>query len=402
MGLIEETLARAKRNMDALLLPPSIPELSLTFITKGFPSADGWNYYGGATEDTTDTPAFGTQSGKITTTAGNSGGPSIEKGGMALDLTGKALVVFIKKLTPYDGTGGFVAYFGTSNFSDYYSWNSVIPEEVETEWQAIVLPFTKAAVSGAPNRASLDHFKITSNASGVTSDVTHLVGALATVPHPTAYPNGVVSFTFDDSVANAMGGRNYMDAYGWGGTNYIIVSSQSTDDVANAHMLERYHGWEIGGHAYGQHIDPTTLSPGVFEADNRQLKRWLVEQGFKGQHNYAYPYGGNNTSVRETVRKYFQTARNVAHWERQSLPVMEAERVRLWAQNIAEGVAAVEAALDKAHSTPGWCILMCHTIYDTTTGSSNITPADFQTILAYIDSLGMAVEPVGKVMGQWS
>jgi peptidoglycan/xylan/chitin deacetylase (PgdA/CDA1 family) len=218
------------------------------------------------------------------------------------------------------------------------------------------------------------------------------------------YPRGVVSITFDDDLGDAYHrARPLMDGFGWGGTGYLLAHTVGEVlTLEQLHRLEDEHGWEIAGHGFARHDDLSTLAPAEVEAELRGTRAWLDEHGFRGRHHFAYPYSGNDRTVRALAARYFETARVVAGGGGTDLPPEPGRRHRLGAFTWGAGFTTVPALahqLDRTRAAGGWAILVFHGL--DRSDRFSIASEEFRAILAHIEALGMDVAPVGAVLGTW-
>lgn len=389
-------LSRARRNRSELFRS-RLHEFE--FITR-FQAGHGFTFgtgTGTATESTTS-PLFGSQSIEFTR-AGGGNSPAVFKTGMSIDLSRHTLAVWVRR----EAGGGVNIYAGDNALANYYYWNAggATPVLGVGEWDYYLLPMQGASVVGSPDRANVTRLHFSGNISASNEGAVYL-GAVALVKNSVRYPNGVVSITFDDSQDDAWAvARPIMDTFGYGGTGYFIVSSlgsAGTPTLAQLHRMENLHGWEIAGHAYAQHVDWTTLTAGELETELTSLRSWLVDNDFRGQDHLAYPFGARNEAVKTAVRDAgFYSARVVTNGERNALPPEPARLHELNAWDGNEPLATTLARLDGVAANQGWGVFMFHTL-----DRGNLTSADFTAILERIDSLGLAVAPVGDVLGTWS
>jgi peptidoglycan/xylan/chitin deacetylase (PgdA/CDA1 family) len=316
-----------------------------------------------------------------------------------LDLRDKMLVVWMR-CPP--GSGGLNVYAGNSGLSEYYYWHAV-PVRGD-EWEYAVLPFSAAVPTGTPDRARIERLHITAGVQGAGVNVPYYLGGVATTPNLDAYPNGAVSITFDDSLDDAWAiGRPLMDEFGYGGTGYFLpyaLGDRGTPTIAQLHRMEDIHQWEIAGHGYAQHTDLTTMSEADVEYEVRNMRKWLVNQGFRGRDHFAYPYGAHSPMVRDVVGRYFQTARAVVHPERLPLRPAPARLHQLAAYTWSERstLTEVRSVVDAVKSARSWGILLFHTI----DRGGDISSEAFVEVMAYLHANELAVEPVGKVMQTWA
>lgn len=390
-------LSRAKRNRSEIF-QSRLHEFE--FITR-FQPGHGFAFGGGTgtvTESATS-PLFGDQCIEFTR-AGGGATPSVYKTGLSLDLTQNTLAVWIRRS---NNSGGVNVFASDASLENYYYWNAggITPVLGAGEWDYYLLSIQSAfSVTGSPNRAKIERLHFTGN---IASDsAPNYLGAVALVKNSVRYPNGVVSITFDDSLDDAyFAARPIMDAFGYGGTGYFIASrlgSAGVPTLTELHRMENLHGWEVAGHAYAQHVDWTTLAAGDLNTELTSLRSWLVDNGFRGQDHLAYPFGARNEGTKTAVRDAgFYSARVVSNGERNALPPEPARLHELNAWDGNNPIATNLGRLDGVADAKSWGVFMFHTL-----DRGDLTSADFTTFLERIDSLGLAVAPVGDVLGTWS
>ena len=122
--------------------------------------------------------------------------------------------------------------------------------------------------------------------------VTRLLGAVTTPADLWPFLRGVVSITFDDDLGDAHDtAPPMMDAYGWGCMGYVLIPSVGVRlTLEQMHRMENAHGWKIAGYGFSRQVDLTALSAAEIDAELGGIRRWLVDNGFKGYERFAYPY----------------------------------------------------------------------------------------------------------------
>jgi hypothetical protein len=164
----------------------------------------------------------------------------------AMNLTGRYVRLWVK-VPDQTRVAGLQVYLGDTNLANFYRWElkSSAGQKWVTDgdWHLITLSFGDATVTGTPARAAVTdvQFRVVDDATG---PVTVYVNGLAHAPLSTAFPNGVLSFTFDDTYASHYTqARPRMDAYGFPGTAYVIqeyVDGVGRMSMAQLHGLERF------------------------------------------------------------------------------------------------------------------------------------------------------------------
>jgi peptidoglycan/xylan/chitin deacetylase (PgdA/CDA1 family) len=331
--------------------------------------------------------------------------------GTARDYTGKSLLLWIKIsdttklnwISLYAGSGGIS--------SNNYMWRIYTGplDLISNQWALVSLAFADVTTTtGSPNRAALDSFRLSVQDKGGSAPVTCWFNGIADFPEPATFPNGVVSFVFDDCyLSQYTEARKKLDQYGFAATAYAIANVVDTTGtfmtMDQMHRLEEYSGWEVAAHAYTEALHTavggyTALSPAVLDLELRMLKDWLMLNGFRGSDHYAYPQGLTNPAVRAAVLKYFPSARVYTNGLIETLPPADAGFMRSHGIANTTTVGAIETKIDHAFTSKAWDIITMHKVVTTATTALEMTIADFGTIVDYANTKGVAVLPVGDVL----
>lgn len=400
---------------------PRQPLRPATTVVTGFQSGHGFttNGSGVGSSDLNDTTDFvkGTQAVRLTT--GGAGGQcNLQKNAVVLDTTDMSVVLYLKvdDLTHVSKVNLFIA--NESSFTNYYRWTmqntAAVTDFLKAgEWQRIVLSFGDAAVTGAPVRdmaAATIRVQLIDTAGGT---VTAHIGGLELVPEPSTFPNGVVSITADDCWDSIYTlGKPRMDLYGFPMTNYVIAEAVDTSEnltVVQLRQLQDLHGWEIAGHAYSEAAHNSTngfadLSLPALDAELQRLRTWMTDNGFRGADHLSWPKGQSSAEMDEVAKNYFLTARTIhggLSVTNETFPPANPMRLRAVSSISSLGVTAanVQTLIDQAFDNQSWLILVFHKI---TAGAASATTecsqADFNTIIDYINTKGIAVRTVGDVL----
>lgn len=423
------------------LLPPSptAPFRDPTKIITHFQSGHGWTTSGSGVDssDLNDTTDFikGTQSAKVVF----SGNGNFEIDGLtSLDLTDKA-IRFVVKVDDVSKLSQLNLRIGT-NASNVYQWQTVAATATSKlyrsgEWTTVTVGW--ADVHSGAGTFSLDTNRVPSTTSGFDFIRFQVIatGGNCTVNFQSVevidnisatFPNGVVSIVFDDSWNSQWTlARPRMDLYGFRGTNYQIaerVGESGRLTMAQLRALQDHSGWEIAGHAYTTAMHDnrfTSYTKDEVDADLRNLRAWLITNGFKGD-SFAYP-GGNfeettdGYSIEDLAARYFSSGRTVLSGYGSAANVLAEQQppprpMRLIAlsgisdasggQGLVSNLVDDGGELDTCKRLGSWLILTFHAITtDTTDGDDGvITQTDFNTLIDAISSYGIPVRPVGEVM----
>ncbi|MGI5197111.1 polysaccharide deacetylase family protein [Streptomyces sp. CA-288835] len=331
-------------------------------------------------------------------------------------------------------------YVGISSLASYFKWkawnvtasSSIIQAD---EWVTVTLQWTDVnsafgtyslSANGVPSTTTgfTDMmFQVIDDAAGTVT--AHLQSVEIIQDTTTTFPNGVVSITFDDSWQSVHDlARPVMDSYGYRGTTYTIADSVDTParlSMANLRAVQDFSGWEVAGHAYTNAAHGTRYTNMTAEqVDNelRNLKSWLVTNEFTSDA-FAYPGGqfGPTTDgvpVDQLVGRYFNSGRSINYLNTTEMfPAAMPRRMRALS-SISGNISAGDPAnvtkltsngglLDRCQLSGSWLILTFHEIVsDSESAVTQCSLANFQSVMAGINSRGIPVLPVGDVIRNYA
>ncbi|MFF4823139.1 polysaccharide deacetylase family protein [Streptomyces sp. NPDC001312] len=408
---------------------------------QNFQAGHGWTVTNVGSSNLNDTSQFvrGTQCATITTSGAGANGNLSRYGQSAFNLTGKAirLILKIDDITHVSSVNFFV---GTSSLNHYFKWklhnvtasSSMIQSgewvTVTAQWADVNSALGSYSISsnGAPSTTTgfTDMmFQVVDDASGQVT--AHLQSVEIIDDTSTAFPNGVVSITFDDSWHSVHDyARPEMDKYGYRGTTYTIADYIGTSgrlSLAELRSVQDLSGWEVAGHSYTGDAHGTryvNLTAQKVDDELRNLKAWLVTNEFTSDA-FAYPGGqfGKTTDgvpVDQLVGRYFNSGRSINYLNTTELfPAAMPKRMR--ALSSISGVISVSdpanvtkltsagGMLDRCQRNGSWLILTFHQIVTGTEADpTQCSVANFQTVMAAINARGIPVLPVGDVLRIYS
>ena len=263
---------------------------------------------------------------------------------------------------------------------------------------------------GTPDRAAIEEiaFRVVDDASG---SVRVAIGGVALVPEPIGqYPEGLLSFTFDDNwsvMANAAG--DSLARFGFPATAYVIIDYIDKQDRATHNELHdlQLAGWDIAVHAFtGAHHDARfpTLPAQVVEDDLVDAREWLMRYGFKGHHHCAYPggdfsYGGS--SILPIVGRYFTSCRTIYQRQREAMPPSDPLKLRVLYVTASTSLTAAKLAVDRARANHEWIILVFHQF---TSGAPSLSTewamSDLDQLVDYVAASGIEVSTVANALAR--
>ncbi|MFF3558979.1 polysaccharide deacetylase family protein [Streptomyces sp. NPDC002574] len=405
-------------------------------LSHQFQTGHGWTASGAASSNLNNTAAFvrGTQCASITTDTAL-GNANLRKYGMSsFDLTDKAIRL-ICRIDDITKIGHLNFFVGTSSLANNFKWrlweiSATTQLGSNNEW--ITLTFGWSSLNSASGSYSISSTGVPSTTTGFTDMVVQAIGTTGAAytldvqaveiidATSTTFPNGVVSVVFDDGASSIYDlARPAMDAYGFQGTNYVIVENLGTASVMTTEqnrVLQDFSGWEVGLHSYSGTVHNnryTSYTAAEVDDDIRHGKEWLVRNGFRGE-SIAYPGGEyqkttDGVGIDSIANRYFSTGRTIlfqSGFPTETFPAGMPMRVRAVSSisstqsgaNNPTNLVATGGLLDKCQLNGGWLILVFHKITaGTATVSTECSQSDFQMVMAAIASRGIPVVPASDV-----
>jgi len=378
-----------------------------------FQAGHGWTV-ANASESNLDDRAdyvLGSQSAWFTQPSG--GSPAwIERTGLRLDLSARIVRLWLRVEGDLSGLGDITLYAGDAGFANYYKWpveTSPSPSNQYLKagegWVMMDLGFGDATAVGAPRREAIEVLRIRVDAP-VGGDTTLHVNGVASYPEPVAWPDGVVSLSFDDGWADAYDhARPILDAFGYPATAYVIrelIGKPQRLKREQLHSLEDHSGWEVAGHSDRLAVHDarwTQIGPEALTEDIERLQRWLRSEGFRGANHCAYPGGAFNDAVLQTVRRYWRAARTIIQSSTEVTTPPNPLKLRAWSMVDAAPPRALIDRVERARAGRQWCILTFHHVVASDTVNTDYATGDFRSVIEHIHASGIPVRTVGDVLG---
>ncbi|MEO3927904.1 polysaccharide deacetylase family protein [Micromonosporaceae bacterium B7E4] len=387
-----------------------------------------------------DTAVFvrGSRSASITTNGAGATATLRRFGLPAINLTGKALRLLLR-VDNYTRVNSLSFFVGTSGMANNLKWRfnaSTRSSQIGLagDWVTVTLQWSeintvagayRLSPTGAPSTtAGFTDMQIQVSDKG-TGPVTLWLQAVEVIDSGVSmWPDGIVSVTFDDSNASARLAIRKMDALGFPGTQYTIADAIGTPGkltLAELRSLQDTSGWEIAGHSYGSSAHATRypkLTAQQVDDDARELKAWLVSNGFHGD-SFAYPGGQyektvDGVPVDQLVARHFGSARTIlsevgvsTHAAIDACPAAMPHRMRGLSSisSLSKGpnnhrkLTGKGGMLDRVATNGGWLNLVFHQIV---TGApkdpAEISQTDFNMIMDAIAARGIPVISVSDVV----
>lgn len=421
----------------ALSAATAVPRTTAPATRRGttlttFQAGHGWAKVSGTATVADDTVTYsrGSQSLKLTT-AGDNGVTvvGIENLSRRIDFTRNDLRITVR-VSDWSkvANNGLKVRFGNDLTGNYYDRNfgpsqsAVNPQAGNTyplqgssgEWQTTTLALSiqnGGAASGSRYRQSCDSVGIVVQDNG--SPVTVNVQAVEVVPKVNAFPQGVVSFTFDDgSDSWLLRAAPILDKYGFPATAFVIadyVDDPGAGRIGHAGLreLQDRHGWEIACHAmtHADHDAPRGLASltadGVL-VDMAAQRAWALAHGYNGADFTAYPQGYYSAETLDAARRVFASARTTIDYDGlETIPPQDPHRVRISPLYDGVSLATIQARVDAAKASGEWLIFYSHRVETDLTGVQPAISAStsyLQSVVDYVAASGVPVRTYGDVI----
>lgn len=202
------------------------------------------------------------------------------------------------------------------------------------------------------------------------------------------WPQGVISFTFDDFPKTALTvGGAILERYGARGTYYTASKLVGThgdlgplfeaEDLRVAHR----NGHEIASHTHTHlrcsEADQPTLVSEV-KANNAGIA--AIVKDFVPS-NFAFPYGATSPTARQVMKRYYASCRGNEPGINMKIPDM----AELYAYSVYAGTfdeSQMRKLIDKNRSSGGWLIFYTHDVTPTPS-PYGCTPEQWDAVVGY-------------------
>lgn len=412
------------------------PRFGQPTVMTHFQTGHGWTVSGAPTSNLNDTSDWvrGSQCASMSTPGNTGTFPTLTKlTAPALDLTNKMLRVWVKIDAASDprnlrllnlraaASGGIAS-------NNYYSWdlqttNLSAGTNPGLEWlpagQWVPVPLGPADrfVTGSPTLTAITDWRFAVNDNGTAVKI--YFGGIDIYPVVnTLYPNGVVSLCFDDSYAGQYTiARPILDAFAYQASLFPIIDQIGAGGSYTLAQLKFLHdelGWEVAPHAstLANHSGFGALTPTQIQADITACVTWMQANSLKWSGAYAYPLGyfapttGAPGGPDQAVTPLVDGARTIdSTLKTETFPLGQQYRLRCPAGVGGLGGLGITAytnsggILDQVHSLGGWAPITIHDVSaGTSTNVNQISQADLTTLVAAINSKGVAVATFGDVL----
>lgn len=335
---------------------------------------------------------------------------------------GYSLVVWIWVDNP-TRVASMSVYASSSSGNSYY-WDLLIaaptadkPVLYPGRWRKFTLNPGTANVQGAPVVTALN--RVVFNVNDANAVVTvRISNRMEWEPGSSAlYPNGVVSFDFDDSYSSVELAVPLFGQHGWRASLVPIIDQVGAGanlTWTDIKEIQEALGWPVKSHCMNltEHAGFNTLTATQMVNSITANRDAIAGQGLFGSEDWAAPNGAYGTGVSslmvaQILAPYIRSAR-VTQSRRPVDTAPPGDRYCMGNQSDVGGGTAITTytagggLLDKVVAAKGWAHITLHTVIPSgTAGQNQINVADLTTLLTSIASKGIDVYPTAEVLETW-
>jgi len=286
------------------------------------------------------------------------------------------------------------------------------------EWMGLTInPASLIEITGTMDWSAVQDVRIRIEDRGVGGQAaTVLFGGIEFVDNDSTYgAHGVISICFDDGYASCITqAAPVMQSYGYTATAFVIrnlIDQANYVTSAQLASLRSTYGWDVQVHA--DTVANHNLTNGFVGLSDAALTKEYVDEinylnprGYPHRYYMAYPKGMIDATVLSVTGRYFNAARTVSSRTIETLPMFSPLRLRsVTPSNTTPTTpnttpATLEWYVDQVYNYGGWLILTFHELINPATTGVQFLPADFSTLMAYINTKGVPVVRMDAVLGE--
>lgn len=285
------------------------------------------------------------------------------------------------------------------------------------EWIGLTInPASLVEITGTMDWSAVQDIRVRIEDNGVGGQpATVLFGGIEFIDNDTTYgTHGVISICFDDGYASCYTqAASVLQGYGYQATAYVIRNlidqANYLTSVQLAALRDTY-GWDVQVHAdtaanHNLSNGFVGLTAQVVAKEFSDEINWLNARAYKHRYQWAYPRGMFDSTLLGVVNRFFLAARTVSYRTIETLPVSMPHRLRsITPHNATPTVpnttpATLEWYVDQIYNYGGWGIITFHELVTPALTGTQFLPADFSTLMAYINTKGVPVRLVKDVLG---
>lgn len=202
-----------------------------------------------------------------------------------------------------------------------------------------------------------------------------------------------VLFTFEDGFYDVKT-KAYpiMSAYGFKGTAYVIKNMVEYGDLDS---LDTYDlsglyssGWDIGNHTESHPDNLNALTRGEKEKEFLNCQNWLISKGWiRGAKHASYSMGYFDDDLGNTLDSVGIKTAKADTYGIQNIPAEDLHRIKCLPLGMNIPVQYIKEELDRASQIGSTVVLMAHKVEDNPKLDYEISTANFQEIVDYVNQI---------------
>jgi len=403
-----------------------------TALQSTLQAGHGWTGTNNASGDMNYTGDFyqGSQCIKLTTTGGGGGATPTyvtSPRTTAFDMRAKMMRVWIKISGATIANLNLIRLYvgsGATQFANF-AHTMLIQPGIDNyaavlksdEWLGLTInPASLVEVTGTVDWSAIQDIRFRIEDNGVGGQAaTVLLGGVEFIDNDTTYgTHGVISICFDDGYASCLTqAASVLSGYGFPATAYIIRNLLGVANYLTTTQLATLrdtYGWEVQVHSntaanHNRGTGYAGLSDSAITTEFTDEINWLNTNGYRHRYHWAYPLGAFDSTVLTATARYFLAARSISYRTIETLPIFSPLRLRSITPNNATVTVpnttpgTLEWYVDQIYNYGGWGIFTFHELVSPADTGTKFLPADFSTLMAYINSKGVPVRLVKDVLG---
>jgi uncharacterized repeat protein (TIGR01451 family) len=236
---------------------------------------------------------------------------------------------------------------------------------------------------------------VTSTVKEITQDVYNPYSPDNTIPK--------CLVVFDDgNVAQYTIAFKYMQSKGIVGTAYdggFNIGIPQVMTLDEMHEMEAA-GWIIGSHSY-DHVDLTQLTDDQILSELSLQINFLINNGFSGAYDLAYPGGYSNEDVWTIMKQLgIHTGRTTVGQTIYNLNDLDMYQIPAYTLLNTTPVSDVKGYIDNALQTDSTIVILFHNIVNSNPSEYDYLTSNFKSIIDYIAASGISCLNINSLYQQ--
>ena len=277
---------------------------------------------------------------------------------------------------------GLSIYFSTSGSYAQYYLTSVESQYLNEGWNDFSFVKSDFSDSGSADWSTVNLIRIRLNATGASASVYCTFDEFTVYKSP--LERGVVILCLDDCHETQIAAREYMDAYRFRGSAFVIpekIGEANYLTLAQVKNLKEV-GWDICPHGFTR-LD--TMTAGEIKTELESIVEYMNINDIGGSSFFAYPGGLVNQTVLTEMPKYFDYCRLI-DGKLEGSPIVSPYLVSSKQASKTTSQATVEGWVDTAIANKEVLILAFHEIRAVEDEATSWSEAKFSGLMAYLNT----------------